>query len=419
MSTTRPSGARRAPVADVSDGRPRPGTPAEAVLVLEDGRTFRGESFGAQGTTIAEIVFSTGMTGYQETLTDPSYRGQVVVMTAPHVGNTGVNDEDFESRRVWVDGYVVRDPSRVRSSWRSNRSLDDLLVDQGVVGISGVDTRALTRHLRERGSMRAAISTDVQHVGGSVDALLALVNAAPAMEGSSFLDDVTTPESYVVPAVGEKRFTVAAIDLGIKGMTPRRMAERGIEVHVLPASSTIDDVLAVGADQGGPDGVFMSNGPGDPATADHVVGVLRDVLERRIPYFGICLGNQMLGRALGRGTYKLKYGHRGINQPVQDRTTGKVEITSQNHGFAVDAPLDGTFETPYGDAHVTHVGLNDQVVEGVALVDGPAFSVQYHPEAAAGPHDAAYLFDRFVQLMADHAPGHTGSDSTTPGKDGA
>lgn len=419
MSTTRPSGARRAPVADVSDGRPRPGTPAEAVLVLEDGRTFRGESFGAQGTTIAEIVFSTGMTGYQETLTDPSYRGQIVVMTAPHVGNTGVNDEDFESRRVWVDGYVVRDPSRVRSSWRSNRSLDDLLVDQGVVGISGVDTRALTRHLRERGSMRAAISTDVQHVAGSVDALLALVNAAPAMEGSSFLDDVTTPESYVVPAVGEKRFTVAAIDLGIKGMTPRRMAERGIEVHVLPASSTIDDVLAVGADQGGPDGVFMSNGPGDPATADHVVGVLRDVLERRIPYFGICLGNQMLGRALGRGTYKLKYGHRGINQPVQDRTTGKVEITSQNHGFAVDAPLDGTFETPYGDAHVTHVGLNDQVVEGVALVDGPAFSVQYHPEAAAGPHDAAYLFDRFVQLMADHAPGHTGSDSTTPGKDGA
>jgi carbamoyl-phosphate synthase small subunit len=310
---------------------------------------------------------------------------------------------------VWVDGYVVRDPSRIRSSWRSNRSLDDLLVEQGVVGISGVDTRALTRHLRERGSMRGAISTDPQHTQGSTDALLALVNEAPSMEGSSFLADVTTPEPYVVPAVGEKRFTVAAIDLGIKGMTPRRMAERGIEVHVLPATSTLDDVLAVGADGKGPDGVFMSNGPGDPATADHVVGLLREVLERRIPYFGICLGNQMLGRALGRGTYKLKYGHRGINQPVQDRTTGKVEITSQNHGFAVDAPLEGTFETPYGPAHVTHVGLNDQVVEGVALVDGPAFSVQYHPEAAAGPHDAAYLFDRFVQLMADHAPsGSTG-----------
>ena len=393
MSTTRPSGSRRAPV--------------PAVLVLEDGRTFRGESFGAEGTTIAEIVFATGMTGYQETLTDPSYRGQVVVMTAPHIGNTGVNDEDFESRRVWVDGYVVRDPSRVRSSWRANRSLDELLVEQGVVGISGVDTRALTRHLRERGSMRGAISTDPQHTQGPVDDLVARVNEAPAMEGSSFLADVTTPEPYVVPAVGEKRFTVAAIDLGIKGMTPRRLAERGIEVHVLPATSTLDDVLAVG--EGGPDGVFMSNGPGDPATADHVVALLREVLERRIPYFGICLGNQMLGRALGRGTYKLKYGHRGINQPVQDLTTGKVEITSQNHGFAVDAPLEGTFDTPYGPAHVTHVGLNDQVVEGVALVDGPAFSVQYHPEAAAGPHDAAYLFDRFVQLMADHAPGHAGT----------
>ena len=373
----------------------RPAT--EAVLVLEDGRTFRGESFGAQGTTIAEIVFSTGMTGYQETLTDPSYRGQVVVMTAPHVGNTGANAEDFESRRVWVDGYVVRDPSRLHSSWRADRSLDELLDEHGVVGISAIDTRALTRHLRERGSMRGAISTDPAHVQ-DVAALVDLVNAAPTMEGSSFLADVTTPEPYVVPAVGEKRLTVAAVDLGIKGMTPRRMAERGIEVHVLPATSTIDDVLAVGDD--GPDGVFMSNGPGDPATADHVVDVLREVLERRIPYFGICLGNQMLGRALGRGTYKLKYGHRGINQPVQDRTTGKVEITSQNHGFAVDAPLEGTFETPYGDAHVTHVGLNDQVVEGIALVDGPAFSVQYHPEAAAGPHDAAYLFDRFTDLLA-------------------
>ncbi|RYI99480.1 MAG: carbamoyl-phosphate synthase small subunit, partial [Actinomycetales bacterium] len=313
----------------------------EAILVLEDGRTFRGEAYGATGTTIAEIVFATGMTGYQETLTDPSYRGQIVVMTAPHIGNTGVNDEDFESRRVWVDGYVVREPSRVRSSWRANKSLDDLLTEQGVVGISGVDTRALTRHLRERGSMRAAISTE----HSDVEALVRLVNDAPTMEGANFLADVTTPEAYVVPAQGEKRYTVAAIDLGIKGMTPRRLAERGIEVHVLPATSTIEDVLAVA-----PDGVFMSNGPGDPSTADHVVGVLREVLDRKIPYFGICLGNQMLGRALGRGTYKLKYGHRGINQPVQDRTTGKVEITSQNHGFAVDAPLDGTFETPYGDA---------------------------------------------------------------------
>ncbi|WP_375003373.1 glutamine-hydrolyzing carbamoyl-phosphate synthase small subunit [Aeromicrobium sp. CTD01-1L150] len=387
--------------------------PAPAVLVLEDGRTFRGEAYGARGTTIAEIVFNTGMTGYQETLTDPSYRGQIVVMTAPHIGNTGVNDEDFESRRVWVDGYVVRDPSRVRSSWRADRTLDELLGEQDVVGISGIDTRALTRHLRERGSMRAAVSSEPQYVGGSVEDLLARVNAAPTMEGASFLADVTTPEPYVVPAVGDKRLTVAAIDLGIKGMTPRRMAQRGIEVHVLPATSTVDDVLAVGADGAGPDGVFMSNGPGDPATADHVVGVLREVLERRIPYFGICLGNQMLGRALGRGTYKLKYGHRGINQPVQDRATGAVEITSQNHGFAVDAPLDGTFETPYGPAHVTHVGLNDQVVEGVALVDGPAFSVQYHPEAAAGPHDADHLFDRFVQLMLDHPRPTPSSRGTT------
>ncbi len=371
---------------------------ADAILVLEDGRVFRGEAFGATGTTFAEIVFATGMTGYQETLTDPSYRGQIVVMTAPHVGNTGANAEDFESRRVWVDGYVVRDPSRVSSSWRADRSLEDLLAESGVVGISGVDTRALTRHLRERGSMRGAISSDPVVVEAGAERLVAQVNEAPTMAGADFLADVTTPEPYVVPAQGgAPRHTVVAIDLGIKGMTPRRMAERGIEVHVLPATSSIEDVLAIE-----PDGVFMSNGPGDPSTADHVVALLREVLERRIPYFGICLGNQMLGRALGRGTYKLKYGHRGINQPVQDRTTGKVEITSQNHGFAVDAPLEGTFETPYGPAHVTHVGLNDQVVEGLALVDGPAFSVQYHPEAAAGPHDAAYLFDRFVQLMDDH-----------------
>jgi carbamoyl-phosphate synthase small subunit len=366
----------------------------EAVLVLEDGRTFRGESYGATGTTIAEIVFATGMTGYQETLTDPSYRGQIVVQTAPHIGNTGVNDEDFESRRVWVDGYVVRDPSRVRSSWRANRSLDDLLAENGIVGISGVDTRALTRHLRERGTMRAAVSSE----GRSVDDLLTAVNDAPTMTGSNFLADVTTPETYVVPAVGERRFTVAALDLGIKGMTPRLMAERGIEVHVLPSTSSLDDVLAVR-----PDGVFCSNGPGDPGTADHEVALLQGVLERRIPFFGICLGNQLFGRALGRGTYKLGYGHRGINQPVQDLTTGKVEVTAHNHGFAVDAPIEGTFDTPFGAARVTHVNLNDNCVEGIALLEQPAFSVQYHPEAAAGPHDAAYLFDRFSELLESNA----------------
>ncbi|MFF3213774.1 glutamine-hydrolyzing carbamoyl-phosphate synthase small subunit [Streptomyces sp. NPDC002886] len=367
---------------------------APAVLVLEDGRIFRGRAYGAVGETFGEAVFSTGMTGYQETLTDPSYHRQVVVMTAPHVGNTGVNDEDPESSRIWVAGYVVRDPARVPSNWRSVRSLDEELVRQGVVGISGIDTRALTRHLRERGAMRVGIFSGEAWDGVRDEALLAKVQAAPQMKGADLSAEVSTKETYVVPAIGEKKFTVAAVDLGIKGMTPHRMAERGIEVHVLPATATVEDVYAVA-----PDGVFFSNGPGDPATADHAVSVMQGVLARKTPLFGICFGNQILGRALGFGTYKLKYGHRGINQPVQDRTTGKVEITAHNHGFAVDAPLDKVSETAYGRAEVSHVCLNDNVVEGLQLLDQPAFSVQYHPEAAAGPHDAAYLFDRFVNLM--------------------
>ncbi|MFJ4850233.1 MULTISPECIES: glutamine-hydrolyzing carbamoyl-phosphate synthase small subunit [unclassified Streptomyces] len=362
-----------------------------AVLVLEDGRTFRGRAYGAVGETFGEAVFSTGMTGYQETLTDPSYHRQVVVMTAPHVGNTGVNDEDPESSRIWVAGYVVRDPARVPSNWRSRRTLDEELTRQGVVGISGIDTRALTRHLRERGAMRVGIfSGDKAHTDEA--ALLAEVQAAPQMSGADLSAEVATKEPYVVPAVGEKKFTVAALDLGIKGMTPQRMAERGIEVHVLPAAASLEEVYAVR-----PDGVFLSNGPGDPATAD--LTVIRGVLERGTPLFGICFGNQLLGRAVGFGTYKLKYGHRGINQPVQDRSTGKVEVTAHNHGFAVDAPLDQVTDTPYGRVEVSHVCLNDNVVEGLRLLDTPAFSVQYHPEAAAGPHDAAYLFDRFVKLM--------------------
>ncbi|WP_256641177.1 glutamine-hydrolyzing carbamoyl-phosphate synthase small subunit [Streptomyces murinus] len=363
-----------------------------AVLVLEDGRTFRGRAYGAVGETFGEAVFSTGMTGYQETLTDPSYDRQIVVATAPQIGNTGWNDEDDESGRIWVSGYVVRDPARVPSNWRAKRSLDDELERQGVVGISGIDTRALTRHLRERGSMRAGIFS-----GEAVAAepeLLARVQAQPHMKGASLYEEVATKEAYIVPAVGEKRFTVAAVDLGIKGMTPHRMAERGIEVHVLPATATADEIYAVN-----PDGVFFSNGPGDPATADGPVALMTAVLERRTPLFGICFGNQILGRALGFGTYKLKYGHRGINQPVQDRTTGKVEVTAHNHGFAVDAPLDQVSDTRFGRAEVSHVCLNDDVVEGLQLLDQPAFSVQYHPEAAAGPHDAAYLFDRFVSLM--------------------
>ncbi|MER6185736.1 glutamine-hydrolyzing carbamoyl-phosphate synthase small subunit [Streptomyces sp. NPDC001652] len=363
-----------------------------AVLVLEDGRIFRGRAYGAVGETFGEAVFSTGMTGYQETLTDPSYHRQVVVMTAPHVGNTGVNDEDAESQRIWVAGYVVRDPARVPSNWRSRRSLDEELTRQGVVGISGIDTRALTRHLRERGAMRVGIFSGDAVADDAT--LLAEVRRAPEMKGANLSAEVATKETYVVPAIGEKKFTVAAVDLGIKGMTPHRMAERGIEVHVLPATATVEDVYAVN-----PDGVFFSNGPGDPATADHPVAVMQAVLERRTPLFGICFGNQILGRALGFGTYKLKYGHRGINQPVQDRTTGKVEVTAHNHGFAVDAPLDKVSDTPYGRAEVSHVCLNDNVVEGLQLLDQPAFSVQYHPEAAAGPHDAAYLFDRFVSLL--------------------
>jgi carbamoyl-phosphate synthase small subunit len=330
------------------------------------------------------------MTGYQETLTDPSYHRQVVVMTAPHIGNTGANDEDPESARIWVAGYVVRDPARIPSNWRSVRPLDAELRTQGVVGISGIDTRALTRHLRERGAMRVGIFS-----GPALDsdaALLARVRSTPEMTGADLSAEVSTTEPYTVPAIGEKRFTVAALDLGIKGMTPHRMAERGIEVHVLPATASLEEVYALN-----PDGVFLSNGPGDPATAD--LTVVKGVLERGTPLFGICFGNQLLGRALGFGTYKLKYGHRGINQPVQDRTTGKVEITAHNHGFAVDAPLDTVSDTPYGRAEVSHVCLNDNVVEGLRLLDRPVFSVQYHPEAAAGPHDAAYLFDRFVSLM--------------------
>ncbi len=303
--------------------------PRPALLVLEDGRTFHGEAFGAEGETFGEAVFSTGMSGYQETLTDPSYHRQVVVMTAPHVGNTGMNDEDPESRRIWVSGYVVRDPARVPSNWRSRRSLDDELREQGVVGISGVDTRALTRHLRERGAMRVGIST----TEADPVALRERVLGSAEMTGADLTADVSTDQTYVVPAQGEKRFTVAALDLGIKSMTPAMMAERGIEVHVMPAKSSLEEVLAVG-----PDGVFFSNGPGDPAATTHEIALLQGILEREVPYFGICFGNQLFGRALGFGTFKLKYGHRGINQPVMDRTTGKVEVTAHNHGFAVQWP---------------------------------------------------------------------------------
>jgi carbamoyl-phosphate synthase small subunit len=361
-----------------------------AVLVLEDGRTFTGDAFGAVGETLGEAVFATGMTGYQETLTDPSYHRQVVVQTAPHIGNTGVNDDDDESDRIRVAGYVVRDPSRTASNWRATSTLAERLAAEGVVGIAGVDTRALTRHLRERGAMRVGVSS----ADTDPDRLLRRVREAPPMLGADLSAEVTTPEPYVVPADGTHRYTVAALDLGIKRNVTRRLAARGVTTHVLPSTTSLDDLLAVSADA-----VFFSPGPGDPATADHAVALATEVMRRRIPLFGICFGSQVLGRALGFGTYKLGYGHRGINQPVLDRITGKVEVTAHNHGFAVDAPADRVVETEFGAVEVSHVCLNDQVVEGLRCRDVPAFTVQYHPEAAAGPHDADYLFDRFVELV--------------------
>ena len=379
-----------------------------AVLVLEDGRIFRGEAYGAVGETLGEAVFTTGMTGYQETLTDPSYHRQIVVQTAPQIGNTGWNAEDDESSGIQVAGYAVRDPSRRPSNWRATGTLDDALRDQGVVGISGIDTRAVVRHLRERGAMRAGVFSGAALAPD--EQLVERVRQSPGMEGADLYGAVTTREAYVVPAEGTRRFVVAALDVGIKFNTPRMMAQRGIEVHVLPASATIDDVLALS-----PDGFFLSNGPGDPATADAPVALTKEILARRIPLFGICFGNQILGRALGRGTYKLRYGHRGINVPVVEHATGRVAITSQNHGFAVEGTAGERFDTPYGTGVITHTCPNDGCVEGLAGVDFPAFSVQYHPEAAAGPHDAADLFDRFCRLMADNPTDRQDTDDRGPG----
>jgi carbamoyl-phosphate synthase small subunit len=366
-----------------------------AALVLEDGTTFRGAAFGAEGETFGEMVFNTGMTGYQETLTDPSYCRQIVAMTAPHIGNTGINDEDPESRQIWVSGYVVRDPARIASNWRSQRSLQSELAAQGVTAIAIAGTRALTRHLRDQGAMRAGIAARCD----DPRELLERVLASPPMTGADLAREVTTPEPYVVspPEGTPVRYRVAAVDLGIKAATPRSMAARGCEVLVLPATSTAEEILALS-----PDGVFFSNGPGDPAAAQYAVDAMRGVLAGQVPLFGICLGSQILGQALGLSTYKLRFGHRGVNQPVQDVRTGRVQITSHNHGFAVAMPASGTagrFDTAFGPAEVTHVNLNDGVVEGLRLTEAPAFSAQYHPEAAPGPHDAAGLFTEFCELM--------------------
>ncbi|MFJ5106613.1 MULTISPECIES: glutamine-hydrolyzing carbamoyl-phosphate synthase small subunit [unclassified Glutamicibacter] len=372
-----------------------------AVLVLEDGRIFRGRSYGAVGTTLGEAVFTTGMTGYQETLTDPSYAHQIIVQTFPHIGNTGVNSQDPESTRMWAAGYVVRDAARRPSNWRSERTLDADLVEYGIVGIQGVDTRALTRHLRDAGAMKSGIFSGDDAAKTDAE-LVALVKAQPSMAGRNISAEVSVDAAYIVEPTdhgydGEAKHTVAAIDLGMKSMTPHRLAERGLRVHVLPYNATLEDIKATGAN-----GVFFSNGPGDPATATAQVELVRSVLDAGIPYFGICFGNQILGRALGFDTYKLRFGHRGINQPVMDKATGRVEITSQNHGFAVDAPIEGAVTAPverFGKVEVSHYSLNDHVVEGLSCLDIPAFSVQYHPEAASGPHDAAYLFDRFMTAL--------------------
>ncbi len=374
-----------------------------AVLVLEDGTRYEGRAYGATGHTLGEVVFSTGMTGYQETLTDPSYAGQIVLMTAPHIGNTGANDTDMESSKIWVSGFVVRDPARRVSNFRAQRSLDEDLVRDGVVGISGVDTRAITRKIRSSGAMRAGVFSGASYALSS-EQQLQLVREQESMAGKNLSEVVTTPERYDIPAApGVDRVgIIAVLDLGVKRATLTYLSEHGFDVVVLPASTTLAEIRALA-----PDALFYSNGPGDPAASDRQVQLLQDLLRDGIPYFGICFGNQLLGRALGFGTYKLPFGHRGINQPVLDRETGKVEITAQNHGFAVDAPLEGEAESPagFGRVRVSHISLNDQVVEGLECLDIPAFSVQYHPEAAAGPHDAFYLFDRFRTLVQQRATG--------------
>ena len=367
---------------------------SQAFFVLDDGRIFQGKSWAATGKTFGEAVFQTGMTGYQETLTDPSYHKQVVVMTAPHIGNTGVNTFDNESSKYWVAGFVVRNPSTVTSNWRSEKDLESELISQGIVGIQGVDTRAITRHLRDRGAMKVGIFSGLDLTR---EEMVVEVRKQADMAGAYLCADVSTPKTYVVAAQGVKKYTVAAIDLGIKGATPRAMAERGIETHVMPYNVTLDEILAIN-----PDGVFLSNGPGDPATMTETIELVRSLLLEEIPIFGICFGHQILGRALGFETYKLQFGHRGINQPVLDKRSGKVEITAHNHGFALKAPTDSGFSTVYGLGQVTHICLNDGVVEGIELLERGAFSVQYHPEAAAGPHDAAYLFDQFVDMMAKY-----------------
>ncbi|HEY8563392.1 MAG TPA: glutamine-hydrolyzing carbamoyl-phosphate synthase small subunit [Pyrinomonadaceae bacterium] len=356
----------------------------KAILVLEDGRTFRGASFGAEGETFGEMVFNTSMSGYQEILTDPSYAGQIVCMTYPLIGNYGVNEEDTESRRPWVEGFVVREASRVASNWRSTETLDSYLKRHKIVGIEHIDTRALVRHIRDKGAMRAAIST----VDLDEKSLLEKVLASPEMNNRELASAVTIEERFDYPAGTEQKFHVVAYDFGVKTNSLREFAKFGCKITVVPAETPADEVLAMK-----PDGIFLSNGPGDPASMKSVVDEIKKLTEKNVPMFGICLGHQILGQVFGGKTYKLKFGHRGGNQPIMDLTTGRVEIASHNHGFAVEK--DSLPET----VEVTHVNLNDQTVAGLQHRQLPIFSVQYHPESAPGPHDSEYLFRRFIELM--------------------
>jgi carbamoyl-phosphate synthase small subunit len=369
---------------------------SKAVLVLEDGRIFTGATFGAVGQTLGEAVFSTGMSGYQETLTDPSYHGQIVVATAPQIGNTGWNHEDAESRgdKIWVAGYAVRDPSPRASNWRATGTLDDELFRQGIVGIAGIDTRAVVRHLRSRGSMKAGVFSgdEVDASLVSLDELLTRVRNQPSMLGANLAGEVSTDATYIVEPDLPQRFAVAAIDLGIKTNTPRNFARRGIRSHVLPSTVAFEQIAELK-----PDGVFLSNGPGDPEPCTYAIEASRRIMQKEVPIFGICLGHQILGLACGARTFKLKFGHRGANHPVKNLATGHVEVTSQNHGFSVDA---AAFDRP--ELILTHVNLNDGTVEGFRHRDLPVVSVQYHPEASPGPHDSHYLFGDFVKLMSEN-----------------
>jgi len=370
----------------------------EAILMLEDGRVFRGEVYGARGTAFGEVVFNTSMTGYQEVLTDPSYTGQIVTMTYPLIGNYGANDEDQESDHPRVAGFVVHEASRLHSNWRSRESLQDYLSRHGVVGIQGVDQRAITRHIRSSGAMRGAIAS------GSVDheVLLNDIRGQPRMEGLDLACGVSTESRYVVPAVGAKRFDVAAFDFGVKSHSLKLLAERGCEVTVLPATTPTAEILGQEFD-----GLFISNGPGDPEAVGHVLETIRALGQRETPIFGICLGHQLIGRAFGASTYKLLYGHRGGNHPVRRLSDGLVEITAQNHGFAVRGDEDGIPGAP--DLRATHVNLNDRTLEGLEHREKPIFSVQYHPESAPGPHDSRYLFDRLIQEMQRRTAGSAGA----------